>query len=212
MAKAQVIAEKMQKGIFDLDDLADQIKQMQRMGGMGGVMGMMPGVAKMKNQLAESGMNDAVLKRQHAIITSMTGKERRNPKLLDAKRKRRIASGSGTKVEEINRLLKQHRQMADMMKMMGKNPSMLKKMAGAMGMPMPGAGAPSEAEMAKMQAELSKLDPRALEQLPAELKDALPKGLSAPPAKSGGLPGLTSGLPGLGGGFPKFPGFLGKKK
>jgi signal recognition particle subunit SRP54 len=216
MAKAQHIAEKMQKGIFDLDDLADQIKQMQRMGGMGGVMGMMPGIGKMKSQLADAGMDDKMLKRQHAIITSMTPKERRLPKVLDAKRKRRIAAGSGTKVEEINRLLKQHRQMADMMKMMGKNPSMLKKMAGAMGMPMPGgSGAPSDAEMAKMQAELARLDPKALEHLPAEFKDALPKGL---PSKPGALPGLgsglpgPSGLPGLGGGFPKFPGFLGKKK
>lgn len=214
--KAQKIAEKMQKGIFDLDDLADQIKQMQRMGGMGGVMGMMPGMAKMKDQLAESGMNDKMLKRQHAIITSMTPKERRNPKVLDAKRKRRIAAGSGTRPEEINRLLKQHRQMADMMKMMGKNPGMLKKMAGAMGLGGPGmgGGAHSDAEMAKMQAELAKLDPKALEQLPDEVKAMIatkPGGPAAAP-KLPGLPGLGSGLPGLGGGLPKFPGLFGKKK
>jgi len=215
--KAQKIAEKMQKGIFDLDDLADQIKQMQRMGGMGGVMGMMPGMGKMKDQLAESGMDDKMLKRQHAIITSMTAKERRNPKVLDARRKRRIAAGSGTRVEEINRLLKQHRQMADMMKMMGKNPSMLKKMAGAMGMGGPGmgGGAPSEAEMAKMQAELAKLDPKALEQLPDEVKAMIatkPGGAPAAAPKLPGLPGLGGGLPGLGGGLPKFPGLFGKKK
>ncbi|MEQ1696654.1 MAG: signal recognition particle protein [Hyphomicrobiaceae bacterium] len=216
--KAQKIAEKMQKGIFDLDDLADQIKQMQRMGGMGGVMGMMPGMAKMKDQLAESGMNDKMLKRQHAIITSMTPKERRNPKVLDAKRKRRIAAGSGTRPEEINRLLKQHRQMADMMKMMGKNPGMLKKMAGAMGLGGPGmgGGAPSDAEMAKMQAELAKLDPKALEQLPDEVKAMIAtkpgSGNPAAAPKLPGLPGLGGGLPGLGGGLPKFPGLFGKKK
>ena len=221
VAKATAIAERMQKGIFDLDDLASQINQMQRMGGMGGVLGMMPGVARMKDQLAESGMNDKTLKRQHAIITSMTPMERRSPKVLDARRKRRIAAGSGTKVEEVNRLLKQHRQMADLMKMMGKNPSMLKKMAGAMGMAGPGMGmgAPSEAEMARMQADLAKLDPKALEQLPPELKALIPKGpspalgASAATAKPLGLPGLGGGgLPGLGGGFPKFPSFPGKKK
>ena len=224
--KAQAIAERMQKGIFDLDDLASQIKQMQRMGGMGGVLGMMPGIGKMKDQLAESGMNDATLNRQHAIITSMTPYERRAPKVLDARRKRRIAAGSGTKVEEVNRLLKQHRQMADMMKSMKNNPSMLKKMAGALGMGGPGmgqgmgmGGAPSEAEMAKMQVELSKLDPKALESLPPELRALVPKGPAAAPstasapAKPLGLPGLGGGgLPGLGGGFPKFPGFPGKKK
>ena len=123
--KAQQIAQKMRKGEFDLADLADQIKQMQKLGGMGGVMGMLPGVGKIKQQMAGANLDDRVLKRQTAIISSMTPRERRSPKILDAKRKRRIAAGSGTKVEDINKLLKMHRQMADMMKMMGKNKGMM---------------------------------------------------------------------------------------
>ena len=219
VAKAQAIAERMKKGAFDLDDLAEQLKQMQKLGGMGGVLGMLPGVGKIKSQIAEANLDDRILKRQHAIITSMTPKERRSPKILDGKRKRRIAAGSGTRVEEVNRLLKMHRQMADMMKMLGKNKGMMSRMAGMMGMPAGGAAAPSEAEMARMQAELAKLDPKALEQLPKDLKEALPPGL---PGLGGGgslprgLPGLGGGalpkLPGLGGAMPRLPGLPGKKK
>lgn len=209
--KAQQIAQKMRKGEFDLADLADQIGQMQKLGGMGGVMGMLPGVGKLKQQMAGANLDDSVLKRQTAIISSMTPRERRHPKVLDAKRKRRVAAGSGTKVEDINKLLKMHRQMADMMKMMGKNKGMMQRMAGAMGLG-PAGGTPSGAEIEKMQAELARLDPKALEQLPKELRESLPKG--------GGLPGLGSpaprlpSLPGLGGGAPRFPmpGFPGKKK
>ena len=209
--KAQQIAQKMRKGEFDLQDLADQIGQMQKLGGMGGVMGMLPGVGKIKQQMAGAHLDDRVLKRQTAIISSMTPRERRHPKVLDAKRKRRVAAGSGTKVEDINKLLKMHRQMADMMKMMGKNKGMMQRMAGAMGLG-PTGGTPSAAEIEKMQAELARLDPKALEQLPKELREGLPKG--------GGLPGLGSpaprlpGLPGLGGGAPRFPmpSFPGKKK
>ncbi|MEQ1710274.1 MAG: signal recognition particle protein [Hyphomicrobium sp.] len=209
--KALKIAQKMKKGEFDLEDMADQLAQMEKLGGMGGLMGMMPGAAKLKGQINEKGL-DKELKRQRAIISSMTPKERRAPKVLDAKRKRRIAAGSGTKVEEINKLLKMHRGMADMMKAMGKNKGMMSRMAGAMGLG-GGAGMPSEAEMAKMQAELASLDPKALEGLPKDLKDVLPKGL--PGLGSGGmpkLPGLGGGLPGLGGGMPRFPGLPGKKK
>jgi signal recognition particle subunit SRP54 len=118
--KAQKIAEKMKKGVFDLDDMAEQLKQMQRIGGMSGVLGMMPGMGKIRSQIADANIDDSILKRQHAIITSMTPHERRSPKVLDARRKRRIAAGSGTKVEDINKLVKMHRQMADMMKKMGK--------------------------------------------------------------------------------------------
>ena len=210
--KATKIAEKMKKGIFDLDDMAEQLKQMQRIGGMSGVLGMLPGVGKIKSQIAEANLDDRILKRQHAIITSMTPHERRNPKVLDAKRKRRIAAGSGTKVEDVNRLVKMHRQMADMMKTLGRNKGMLNRLVGGGGR----GAAPSEAEMAAMQQELAQLDPKALEQLPQDLKDALPKGLpKGLPGLSGGLPklpGLGGGLPGLGGGFPKFPGLPGKKK
>ncbi len=213
--KATKIAEKMKKGIFDLDDMAEQLKQMQRIGGMSGVLGMMPGMGKIKAQIADANLDDGILKRQHAIITSMTPQERRNPKVLDARRKRRIAAGSGTKVEDVNKLVKMHRQMADMMKSLGRNKGMLNRLVGG-----PGRGAaPSEAEMAAMQDELARLDPKALEQLPQDLKDALPKGAPGKgmPGLPGGmlprLPGLGSGLPGLGGaGLPKFPGLPGKKK
>ena len=206
--KAKSIAQKMKKGDFDLEDLAEQLRQMEKIGGMGGVLGMLPGVGKLKGQINEAGL-EKDLKRQRAIISSMTPKERRAPKVLDAKRKRRIAAGSGTRVEDINKLLKQHRQMADMMRAMGKNRGMMARMFG-----MGGGGGPSEAEMADMQSELAKLDPKALAQLPSDLKDALPKGL---PGLGGGgtprLPGLGGGgLPGLGGSVPKFPGFPGKKK
>jgi signal recognition particle subunit SRP54 len=211
--KATAIAQKMKKGDFDLEDLSEQLAQMEKLGGMGGVLGMLPGVGKMKAQLNAANLDDRVLKRQRAIISSMTPKERRAPKVLDAKRKRRIAAGSGTKVEEINKLIKMHRQMADMMKAMGKNRGMMSKMFG-----MGGGGGPSEAELAGMQAELAKLDPKALEQLPSELRDALPTGglTKGLPGLGGGgvprLPGLGGGLPGLGGPGPRFPGFPGKKK
>jgi len=224
--KALKIAQKMKKGDFDLEDMSEQLAQMERLGGMGSVMGMMPGIAKLKGQINEKGL-DKDLKRQRAIISSMTPKERRLPKILDAKRKRRIAAGSGTKVEDINKLLKMHRGMADMMKAMGKNKGMMQRVAGAMGLG-PGAGMPSEAEIAKMQEELAKLDPKAIESLPPELRDALPKGLPGAPPQGGAgkpgtaprLPGLGGGfpggmpgrLPGLGGGMPRLPGLPGKKK
>ena len=117
--KAMRAAEKMRKGKFDLGDLREQLQQMQAMGGMGGLLGMMPGVAKMKNQIAAAGLDEKFLKRQMAIINSMTPQERRNPDILKASRKKRIAAGSGTTPEYINKLLKMHRGMADMMKAMG---------------------------------------------------------------------------------------------
>ena len=117
--KAMRAAEKMRKGKFDLADLREQLQQMQAMGGMGGLLGMMPGVAKMKAQIANAGLDDKLVKRQMAIINSMTPQERRNPDILKASRKKRIAAGSGTTPEYINKLLKMHRGMADMMKAMG---------------------------------------------------------------------------------------------
>jgi len=214
--KAQAIAQKMRKGEFDLEDLGEQLKQMQQLGGMGGLMGMMPGMGKIKQQMPAGAMDDKVIKRQGAIISSMTPHERRHPKILDGKRKRRIAAGSGTRPDEINRLLKMHRQMADMMKMMGKNKGMMQRMAGALGF---GGGAmPNAAEIERMQGELARLDPKALEQLPKEVREQL--GAGGGPAPS--LPGLGGkavprlpGLPGLGGGGPRFtglPGLPAKKK
>ena len=151
--KAARVAEKMRKGAFDLSDLREQIVQMQHMGGMSGLMAMMPGIAKIKNQLAERNLDETVLKRQVAIIDSMTPKERRNPDVLKASRKRRIAAGSGTKPEDINRLLKMHRTMADVMKAMGgakRGPMAgLANMLGFGG----GGGMPSPEQMAKLATE-----------------------------------------------------------
>src|SRR5689334_11609032 len=141
-------AERMRKGAFDLADLREQLTQMQSMGGLSGLMGMLPGVAKMKNQLAAANLDENVIKRQIAIIDSMTPKERRNPDLLKASRKKRIAAGSGTTPEAINKLLKMHRGMSDMMKMMGgakRGP--LAGLAQAMGF---GSGMPSPEQLAEM--------------------------------------------------------------
>src|SRR5260221_6737204 len=99
--------------------MREQLLQMANMGGISGLMGMMPGIAKMKNQIANAGLDDKVLKRQVAVIDSMTRQERKNPDILKASRKKRIAAGAGLKVEEVNKLLKMHRNMADMMKAMG---------------------------------------------------------------------------------------------
>ena len=117
--KAARTAERMRKGQFDLNDMREQLTQMANMGGIGGLMGMMPGIAKMKNQIAAAGIDDRILKRQVAVIDSMTRQERKNPDVLKASRKKRIAAGAGQKVEEVNKLLKMHRNMADMMKAMG---------------------------------------------------------------------------------------------
>jgi signal recognition particle subunit SRP54 len=198
--KAARIAEKMRKGAFDLSDLRDQITQMQQMGGMTGLMGMMPGIAKIKNQLAERNLDETVLKRQVAIIDSMTPQERRAPDVLKASRKRRIAAGSGTKPEDINRLLKMHRTMADVMKAMGgakRGP-----MAGLANMlGFGGGGTPSPEQMAKLA-----------EKMPGGLPPGMPGAPGLPP-KMPGMPGLPPNFPGLPG--PKFPGGLpglGKKK
>jgi signal recognition particle subunit SRP54 len=118
--EAEKLAAKLEKGRFDLDDLAAQLRQIRRMGGMGGMLAMLPGVAKIKKQLGEAHIDESIIKRQEAIISSMTKGERRNPKLLNASRRRRIASGSGTSVPEINRLLKQYQDMADVTKKMKK--------------------------------------------------------------------------------------------
>ncbi len=118
--EAEKLAAKMAKGSFDLDDLAGQLRQIRRMGGMGGMLSMLPGIGKLKKQIGDANIDDGIVKRQEAIISSMTKSERRNPKLLNGSRRRRIAGGSGTSVQEINRLLKQYQDMADMMKKMKK--------------------------------------------------------------------------------------------
>ena len=117
--KAARTAERMRKGQFDLNDMREQLLQMANMGGISGLMGMMPGIAKMKNQIANAGIDDKIIKRQVAVIDSMTRQERKNPDILKASRKKRIAAGAGLEVQEVNKLLKMHRNMADMMKAMG---------------------------------------------------------------------------------------------
>ena len=197
--KAMRAAEKMRKGAFDLGDLREQLAQMQKMGGMGGLLGLMPGIAKMKNQIQNAGLDDKLLKRQIAIIDSMTPKERRNPDILKASRKKRIAAGSGTSPEQINKLLKMHRGMADMMKLMGGGAGKRGPLAGlaqAMGF---GGGMPTQEQM-------------------AELAKQMPGGLPGAGALPPGMPGLPKGLPpnfpGLPGGgkFPGLPGLPGGKK
>ena len=133
--EAEKLAARIQKGQFDFDDLAQQLRQIRKMGGMTGVMGMLPGAAKVKNQLAAGNIDDKALSRQEAIIGSMTTAERRNPKLFNGSRRRRIAAGSGTTVQDVNRVLKQHLQMSRMMKKMsklGKKSLMRHGMAGLM--------------------------------------------------------------------------------
>ena len=189
--KAMRAAEKLRKGKFDLADMREQLVQMQAMGGIGGLVGMMPGIAKMKNQIANAGLDDKILKRQIAIIDSMTPQERRNPDILKASRKKRIAAGSGTTPEHINKLLKMHRGMADMMKAMGgakRGP--LAGIAQAMGF---GSGMPTPERMA----ELAKNMP----------SGQLPPTIPGLPPTMPQLPPNIPGLPGPGGG--KFPGLLG---
>ncbi|MCJ8309239.1 MAG: signal recognition particle protein [Rhizobiaceae bacterium] len=194
--QAEAMAKKMQKGLFDMDDLSQQLGQMSQMGGMGSIMKMMPGIGKMAKQIEAAGLDDNIFKKQQAIISSMTRQERRTPKLLNASRKKRIAAGSGTSVQEINQLIKMHRQMADMMKSMSgkKGKGMMGKMAAAMGMGggMPGlpggmGGLPGGLPGGGMPGGL---DPQQLEQMARQM------GAGSPPK-----------LPGLGGGSP-----FGKKK
>jgi signal recognition particle subunit SRP54 len=118
--EAEKLAAKLQTGGFTLDDMASQFRQIRKMGGMSGVMGMLPGVAKIKNQLKDANIDENLLKRQEAIISSMTKAERRDIRVLNGSRRRRIALGSGTTVQDVNRLLKQFQDMQAMMKKMKK--------------------------------------------------------------------------------------------
>ncbi len=186
--QAERMMKRFQKGRFNMNDMKMQLEQMLKMGGMEGIMSMMPGMKKMSKQVQEAGFDDTVLRHQIALINSMTKKERANPQILQASRKKRIARGAGLEVSELNKLLKMHRQMADMMKKMGKmgKRGMLK---GALGQMFgKGGGMPSGMDPAGM-------DPKALEAA----------------AKKMGVPG--TGLPGLGGGgMPLPPGLSGLGK
>ena len=165
--KAEKIAARMKKGQFTLDDMAEQLKQMQAMGGMSGVLSMLPGMGKMKKQLAALNMDERELLRQAAIVSSMTSAERDTPKLMNASRKRRVAGGSGTSVQDVNKVLKMHRQMADMMKKMGKGGfpdmgGMADMLGGNMGGGMPGGMASG---MGGNMPQMPKLDPKNLPDL-----------------------------------------------
>ncbi len=175
--EAEKLARNLEKGKFDLDDLAMQLRQMRQMGGLGMLAGMMPGMKKAKQAMAQSGMDDKVLVHMEAIISSMTVKERANPDLMNAKRKKRVAAGSGTDVQTVNKVLKMHQEMARAMKQikkMGGLKGLAAMFGGGGGMGGPGGGMGGMGGMG---------------------------GLGGP----GGLPGLggpggpMGGLPGLGG-------------
>jgi signal recognition particle subunit SRP54 len=219
---AAKMAKKLKKGVFDLEDLRGQLLQMKKMGGMGSLMNMMPGMGQMKKAMAGANIDEKVFDRQIAVINSMTKAERTNPDLLNAKRRIRIANGSGTKVEDVNKLMKQHRQMADMMKKVSKGGmgSLAGMFGGKMGGMMPGLG---------NMPDPSSMDPKELEQLARRMgidPAAIPQQAAPPkqltenklPTDVGQLLKSGSGLPGLGGAsrFPGLPGlgggFVPKKK
>ena len=193
-AKSEAMAKKLAKGQFDLDMLSDQLTQMEKMGGMEGLMGMLPGVQKMKGQIAEAGLNDKSIRRQKAIISSMTRAERKKPDILAASRKRRIAAGAGVDVAEVNRLLKQHRQMADAFKMMSKGGGRgFAQMAGMLGL-----GGGGDRLKSLGGGKMAAPDP---EQIKQALQGLPGMGGTAAGANPPSLPGL----PGLGGGSPFNP-------
>ena len=193
---------------------------MQKIGGMGGIMGMMPGMGKMKDQIAAAGLDDKMFARQLAIISSMTKAERANPDMLKHSRKKRIAAGSGTDASEINKLLKMHRQMADMMKAMGgkgKGGGMMRGMMGGLaskmglGGMMPGPGRRHARPVEDGSQAARGLEEAGGSRRPRRRYSEGPAADASGPRCGGGLPGLPGGmkLPGLGGGG--LPG-LGKKK
>ncbi|MCE5974729.1 signal recognition particle protein [Sinirhodobacter sp. WL0062] len=184
--QAERMAKRFAKGLFNMNDMRSQLEQMLKMGGMQGVMSMMPGMGKMAKAAEDAGFDDRTIRRQIALINSMTKLERAKPELLQASRKKRIAAGAGLEVSELNRLLKMHRQMADTMKKIGKmgKGGMLKQAMAAM--QGKGGGLPAAGEM----------DPAKMEEA-AKAIGKMP-GLGKLPGMGGmGLPGGLSGL-GLG--------------
>jgi signal recognition particle subunit SRP54 len=171
--QAERMMKRFQKGQFNMNDLKGQLEQMLKMGGMQSVMGMMPGMGKMASAAEAAGFDDRMLKRQIALIQSMTKKERANPDLLQASRKKRIAAGAGLEVAELNKLLKMQRQMADTMKKLGKGGMLKQAMKSMFG---------KQPDMAEMQKQLA--DPEALRAAQLAM------------GRQGGLPGLGGGLPG----------------
>ncbi len=172
---AEEMMKKMTSGQFSMNDLLKQLRQIKKMGGMNSLMGMLPGFGKLQKQMATANMDDKVISHQEAIILSMTSKERKNINLLNASRRKRIAFGSGTTVQEVNRLVKQYMEMAKVMKKMSKQGAggLLKSLFGG---GLPGGSSPSE------------IDPNAMANMIGGNKGILP----------GKLPGLGN-LP------PNFP-------
>jgi signal recognition particle subunit SRP54 len=215
MAQAAKMAEKMRKGIFDFNDMSEQYAQIEKLGGMGGIMSMLPGMAKMKDQLAAANLDEIQIKRQRAIIGSMTAKERRNPHILTddprkASRKKRIAAGAGVNVEAVNKLIKQHRGMADMMKAMGGakgKRGMMGQLGQMMGM---GGGMPQPTpeQIEALQKQMGGAGAAGFPTAPPGLPAAPPPGAFNLPPQFPGLGGAGPRLPGLGGLNP----FAGKKK
>ena len=187
--QAERMMKRMAKGQFNMNDLKMQLEQMIQMGGMQGMMGMMPGMGKMAKQVEQAGLDDKIFKHQIALIQSMTKRERANPQLLQASRKKRIAAGAGMEVSELNKLLKMHRQMSDMMKKMGKmgKGKMLKQAMQGMF----GKGA-NPADMA------AGMDPKALEAAAKQMGGKLPGGLGGLGGMGGGGMALPPGLSGFG--------------
>ncbi len=203
MGEAEKLAKRMEKGRFDLEDMLSQLRQVRRMGDIKGLMGLMPGIGKMKKQIEAANLDDSLIKRQEAIILSMTVRERRFPDLIKASRKKRIAAGSGTTVPEVNKLLKQQQQMGQMMKQMKKMGGMkgLAERMGGMfgggaggGMP-DGAGDVDPKQLADM-ARRGELPPGMADELASGKlpPGGLGAGFGGPGGAGGGLP------PGLGGG------------
>ncbi|MGR3567546.1 signal recognition particle protein [Pseudooceanicola sp.] len=187
--QAERMMKRFAKGQFNMNDMREQLDQMLRMGGMEGVMGMLPGMGKMAKQVQEAGFDDSAIRHQIAMIQSMTKRERANPQILQASRKKRIAAGSGMEVSDLNKLLKMHRQMADMMKKMGKmgKGGMLKQAMKSMG---------------KGGMDPSQMDPQALEAAAKQMGRTMPGGKM--PGGFGGMGGGAALPPGLSG--------FGKKK
>jgi|TARA_B110000263_G_scaffold139286_1_gene120802 signal recognition particle subunit SRP54 len=185
-AQQERMMKRFQKGQFSMNDLKTQLEQMMKMGGMEGVMGMIPGMGKMAKKVEEAGFDDKMIKRQVALIQSMTKRERAVPQILQASRKKRIASGAGQEVSELNKLIKMHRQMSDMMKKMGKGGMLKQAMQGMFGK----GGQPSMPD----GMDPRNMDSKALEAATKQLTNG------------------KSGFPGLGGGLPPGLSGFGKKK
>ena len=178
--KAERMMKRFQKGQFSMNDLKGQLTQMVEMGGMTGIMGMMPGMGKMKAQMEKAGFDDRVIRQQIALIDSMTKRERANPRILQASRKKRVAAGAGLEVSDLNRLLKMHRQMSDMMKKVGRmgKKGMMNQLGGLAG----GGGAmaggmPGRAEIEAAQQQLGRL-PGGLAGLGDDSGGQFPPGIS----------------------------------